>query len=395
MSLQPYYHYRKWYKRLAAGLFDRIGTLLAGRSTPRPFDLQTIQKILVIRNDHLGDAIMTRPALKALMKRFSKAKIDLLAASESAPLFQSDGVRNILPFQHHWYSGAPWLRQVREAKEILNKLKEEHYDLGIDFRGDLRNILMMVLAGIPVRIAYGATGGKFWLSSCPVFDPECHQVELNFRLLKDLGILPPSEIRLAPFIYSEETKSSFLKKIGGDVSLNPKETRVMIHPGAGYPSKRWPFEKYENLLQRILNETSSTLFIIGTEKEKHTFPLCVQKERMHDLRGRTRLEELPILMDQMDLYLGNDSGPAHLAAAQGIPMIVLFSGTNNPGLWRPWSQKLRLVSHPVPCSPCEAKVCPLHHHQCMNEISVDQVFQEVQDLLARAGMPSSLNPRTL
>jgi len=135
------------------------------------------------------------------------------------------------------------------------------------------------------------------------------------------------------------------------------------------------------LIARVLDQNLAQIFLIGTETEKQEMPFAPRPGLM-DMRGKTALEELPILFDLCDLFVGNDSGPAHIAAAQGIETVVLFSGTNEAAVWKPWTSRLHLLQHAVPCSPCEAKICPLGHHDCMKKINVDEVFEKIKMLLS-------------
>jgi ADP-heptose:LPS heptosyltransferase len=160
--------------------------------------------------------------------------------------------------------------------------------------------------------------------------------------------------------------------------------RVVIHAGSGYPSKRWPFENFKALIQKIDREALAQIVLIGTEAEKDAAPdLKVSSERLIDLRGKTALQDLPVLLDVCDVFIGNDSGPAHIAAAQGLEIILLVSGTNDIRLWHPWTDRLTLLQHEVPCSPCEVEICPVEGHPCVEEITVDQAFDAFVSVLSR------------
>ena len=379
------YAFKNKSKRFWAALGDAVGhaAFLVPRFLKPKLDLARIKKILVIRLDHLGDVAMTRPALQALFNHFPHAQIDLLVPAETAPLLQdSREVRKILTMEHSWFSKSSLKEQWREAQNILGHLKEQHYDLGIDFRGDLRNILLMAFAGIPERFGYGRTGGGFLLTYLGKYSRKEHQVELNRKLLRPLGI--DEEPANEPFLYSQSRKLQFWESTG---RLLPEgaRPRIVIHPGAGYPSKRWPASKFKTLIERILAENLGPIILIGTETEKNLLSLDVRDPRLIDLRGKTRLEELPILLDACHVFIGNDSGPSHIAAAQGLPLILLFSGTNDALVWHPWAKSIALIRHEVPCSPCEARECPLIHHDCMEKISVEEVLAQLRVALNKAG----------
>lgn len=362
----PQYAFRRWEKRAAACLLDLIGSLffLPLKFIGRRSHHDSPRKILVIRLDSIGDVVMTKPAIEALRRKFPKAEIDLLIAPQAASLFQHE----------------PELCRVIEFKpsrHILSKIRKNRYEVGIDFRGDLRNILLMTLAGIPCRLGYGRTGGGFLLTSCPPYDLKKHQVFLNMRLLTFFGI------------YGGPVLSSFRHEKDSINASLPGKPRIAIHMGAGYPSKRWPKENYLQLIDRIRNEGLGEIILIGTEEDRNEIPIV--EGDVIDLRGKTDLADLAVLFETCDLFVGNDSGPAHIAAAQGIDVFVIFSGTNDAARWHPWTNRLHLERHVVPCSPCESRECPLGHHDCMKKIPVGRVLSRVKGILSsRKKMVSSL-----
>lgn len=356
-------------KRFLVTCLDALGSLYR-RFVPCPaqdFDPKEIKKILLIRLDHLGDAVMVRPALDAVRDAFPEAAVDFLVSGDNAVLFTPEPRLNIIACDHHWFSRRSTLiQQCLEMEDLIPKLRREHYDLGIDFRGDLRHILMMTLAGIPERAGYGITGGGFLLTRQVAYDPKLHQVDSNLKVLSELGIKPKALRR--PFLYGKE-RAERLSSV-----LNSRQSpKIVLHGGAGLPEKRWPIENYQALIERILSGYSSAqIFLIGTREEQTGFPVLEQEGRLTDLRGKTKLEELPALFNKADFYIGNDSGPAHLAAFQGLPGIIIFNAVNDPEVWRPWSERFKIISHAQ-----------------LSAIPVEQVFEAfVAQLPEKAGRPA-------
>ncbi len=388
MTFLSQYSFKHPAKRFLAALFDFAGGILffIPRLLKAPLDFSRVQKILVIRLDSLGDAVMTLPALMALRERFSHAQIDLLLTPGTAPLFAGrPEVHEILTMDCAWFSKNRGENSSHDLKKTLERIKSTHYDLGIDFRGDLRNILLLALGGIPQRLGYGITGGGFLLTHCGKYNRKIHQVLLNLQLLAPLAVSHSHAGTV--FTYPETLKTHFQNSIGRLLPQGP-EPRIIIHPGAGYPSKRWPAAKFKSLIEKILEENLGNIILIGTEAEKKVLNLEFSAGKLTDLRGKTKLEDLPILFDACQMFIGNDSGPSHVAAAQGLPLLILFSGTNESAVWHPWAKSLELISHPVPCSPCESRECPLKHHDCMEKISVEQVFEKARGILSARGARS-------
>lgn len=328
---------------------------------------------------------MARPAMAALHRRFPHAEMDLMISTEAAPLLEDEGIfRDVIPVRHSWFSrNSTWAEKFLENWDLIGYLRKRNYDLAVDFRGDFRHLLLLFLAGVPVRLAWAGTGGGFLTRFCQFEDSGKHQVEQNLALLEPLGITP-EEKSLPPFSYSSQRKAAFWRRFDRVFQNLEDGMRIIIHPGAGYPSKRWPGQNFESLIEQIGREKLAHVILIGSEEEKKlTRAFDAEESGVLDLRGKTRLEELPLLFDVCDLYVGNDSGPAHIAASQGLEAIVLFSGTNEARVWQPWSRKVHLLTWPVPCSPCEAQVCPLEHHDCMRKVTVKTVYEKIRDVLSR------------
>jgi heptosyltransferase III len=340
--LHERYVYKHPFKRQAAGFFDALGSLyrrLRPHKTP-PFDPASVEKILLIRLDHLGDVIMTRPAIDAVRAHFPKASIDLLVSSDTAELFTGDPSINLVPVTHHWFSRrSSLMEQITEMEDLVPMLRRERYDVGIDFRGDLRHILLMSFAGIRERIGYGITGGDFLLTRKSEYDRTLHQVESNMKLLSPLGI--ESIPKRRSFAVGASQKHSFFNF----QDKSSASVRVILHPGAGLAEKKWPQENFQILIRELLQRYASFhVLLIGTREEKNSFAVLEQEGRLTDLRGKTKLSDLPALFDASHLYIGNDSGPAHLAAFQGMAGIIIFSGINDPNVWKPWSERFHIIT---------------------------------------------------
>jgi len=378
------YPFKKRWKRLLIGTIDCLGSVLffPWRLMRKPLDFASVQRILVVRMDHIGDGVMARPAFHSLHKKFPHAKIDFLTSEEMAPLFANlKGLSSVLSVKHGWFSRSSFFgQQFVEFWRLVFLLRKNKYDIGIDFRGDFRNILLMFLGAVRYRISYGITGGGFLLNECARYDAGLHQVRLNLLLLKSFHVAQDN--KLFPFEYMPEAIQNLWNKIGPlpPATLLP---RVIIHTGSGYPSKRWPIENFKTLIQKIDQKGIAQIILIGTDGEKSDLSDgAAPSKGFIDLRGKTDLKDLPVLFDVCDIFIGGDSGPAHIAAAQGLEIILIASGTNDIHCWHPWTEHLNLLHHEVPCAPCEQKVCSVEGHPCVRNITVEQTFDALCSVLA-------------
>ncbi len=325
------YAYQSALRRFLVSCFDTAGALLFSplRYAPRP---ASVKKILAVRVDHLGDVLMTRPALQTLRSIYPAAEIHLLTSAEAVRLLGHDPCADrLIAFEYNWFSrGAKPDAIFKSARAMRSCLQETGYDLAVDFRGDLRTILLLALARIPFRAGYGITGGGFLLHRCPEYPWTLHQADANIRLLEALSPGAAGQAVTPPKIPVSKERTDFFKNLLSQTSQG--RPTVIIHAGAGYGLKKWPDKNFSDLISRFQKEAHITL--IGTSEEKKD-SLIPQSSGILDLRGKTVLEDLPALFESAGLFIGNDSGPAHLAAAQGVAVISLFNKMNNPEIWKP------------------------------------------------------------
>ena len=150
-----------------------------------------------------------------------------------------------------------------------------------------------------------------------------HQVQSNAELLNFLGV--PADVRQEPFTYSGERKRRFWNLYENILGPAVPLRRIVVHAGAGYPSKRWPLDDYRQLILKIVDAEFGQVVLIGTEQERAEGPtFAYPNPYVVDLRGRTRVSDLPILFDASHVFVGNDSGPANFSAPQVLESDVLF-----------------------------------------------------------------------
>ncbi len=357
--LSDRYLFRCWLKRFALFFFDAVGAVFFAASKPKqPLDTSKLRRILLIRTDQLGDVLMVRPAAAALKKHFPDVAIDLLCDRVHLALFVEDPFFDrLIGMDATWFSrkknkGSAFVESLR----LVRTMRQVGYDAAIDFRGDLRHIFILACSGIPERIGYGVTGGGFLLTRQGRYEFTRHQVLLNMELLRFFGIENPSLTPLA-FRSSDEEQRAFWQGAGLGLEAR-REPLFIFHFGAGLPEKMWESTKCRELLKRVAQENSGKIVLVGTEEEKQHVPVDVLPPGSCDLRGQTSLRDLIILFSRPGIFIGMDSGPAHIAAAQGMSVVSIFKGPNDPAVWHPWTERLYQVTHPREC-PATIAVVPV------------------------------------
>ena len=161
---------------------------------------------------------------------------------------------------------------------------------------------------------------------------------------------------------------------------------IVVHPGAGHPSKIWPEEYWKNLISRLLNISQVKIIFIGAKNENQLLNEITQgivNDNLIKLLG-VDFSFLAAILFKSNLFIGSDSGPAHLAAAVGLPVVSIFSAANNPRRWQPFTKKLYLFYQDIFCKDCQKKNC--FNKYCLRSIRSDDVFEAVWQIITTTGI---------
>jgi len=426
------YRYSKWRWRILVRAFDLAGDLAAPvwhwfRS--RRF-VATPRRILIVQLDHLGDAVLTSPLISQLRAAYPEASIDVLASPTNHEVFEANPlVDRVRIAERTWFERSPSRRGlVREVWRLGRSLREERYDLGVDVRGDVLSILVLALGGVARRVGFAMGGGAFLLTDVADWTAGRHEVRSRLALLKPLGIEP--DYTTPTFVHvRDEDRSAVAKELidawsrrsprvrevavssalgfGADngewLESDPSPASsdefaddwprgddphgdpplLVVHSGAGMAAKRWPRRHWKTLIEKFLKD-GWRVVVVGGKEDPPLSRILEPHERFLDLSGRLSVPRTTALLERADLYIGADSGPAHLAASTGTISVILFSGTNNPRQWRPWSRRSLVLRKRVSCSPCHQKACPLEGHPCMTGLDPERVHRSALRWWTRA-----------
>ncbi len=371
----PYKQSWRWcFVRFFDLIFDRFSKRLRQNKFP-----DSVQNILVVRLDQIGDLVCSLPVFPVLKAKFPNAKITALVGEEGKVILEHNTfIDQIIVFRSNWFSRKKGMCPI-EFFKTLSELRKTKYDLGFDLRGDLRNIILMMLAGVRHRVGYGIGGGAGLLHQTPIYDRSLHQVELNLRLITEEA---PNRKDVKPKIYlTPEEKEIAFKKLKA-LGVQKGMQLIAIHPEAGYPSKEWGEPKFKELIEKLITDSHTTVLIFGLSGARQIAEHFSSSKQVINLVGTVSLREMIAMLSHCHLFLGNDSGPSHIAQALGIPVVVLASGTNEYDKWGIWADPSKILKHEVPCSPCHLRYCNVEGHPCLSQISSAQAFEAVQELIS-------------
>jgi heptosyltransferase-2 len=331
-----------------------------------------MHRILVVAPAWVGDTVLAQPLLRRLHQRHPGAAIDALAPPWTAPVLERmPEVREVImgPFRHGELG-------LRARYRLARSLQPRAYDQAMVLPNSLKSALVPLLAGIPLRTGFVGEMRRGILNDARPLDRQRYPLMVErFALLAEARNaplerpLPRPELTVSP-----AQRTATLARLG----LAPADPLAVLCPGAEYgPAKRWPAEYYAALAQR-LGALGYTVWALGSPKDTE---LGAQIERLAGARcvnlcGRTSLADAIDLIAGAALVVTNDSGLMHVAAALDRPMLALY-GSSSPGFTPPLSDRAKVMSLGLPCSPCFKRECPLGHFDCMRRLTPDRVLAKI------------------
>ena len=335
--------------------------------------------LLVRATNWLGDAVMTTPALAAVRAGFPDARIVLLARPIVAELFRHHpDVDEVMIYERPGrHEGA--LGRLRLAGE----LRRRRFDGALLLQNAFDAALIAFLGRIPERAGYPTDGRRILLTMPVPLTPgilERHEVEYYLCLLDGLGIPRPVPAALKLAVTGEEREAMARRLASFGIAQGAPI--VAINPGATYGSaKRWYPDRFAAVADALSAEWSARVVVVGSAAEA---PLAGEIEAatrnpLFNLAGRTTVRELMALLSLSSFLVTNDSGPMHIGAALGVPLVAIFGPTD----WRrtsPWTDRARVVRVDVDCSPCMLRECD-RGHECMLGVTPGMVVDAARQLL--------------
>lgn len=334
------------------------------------------KRILVAKLDHLGDVILATPAFSNLRQAYPNAELHALTGTWSrVVLARHPDICNIFEYNSPAFcrSGKP--TSLREAFRLYRELRRQKYDLVVELRGDWRTTWFSLLRLTPYRLSRAALQIENKLGLARFSGT--HETTRNLDLLKHAGI--PTPIQTATFSVTtadEKWASDFL----GSHKVDKRYPLVAIHPGSPIPLKRWHPERYAELADWLIARKGTQILFLGVKDE---VPIVTEIQRRMqgtsiNIAGETTLTQLASILHTCNVFIGNDSGPMHLAAAVGTPTIGLY-GPGDPTRFAPIGATCQTIRRKLDCPPCFGTTCRFGKEGCMSEIQVTDVIRVLED----------------
>ena len=340
-----------------------------------------------MRLDTLGDVLMSEPAIRALKQK--GAFVTLLTSS------RGEAAANLLDVDEVMVYDAPWLKATAEREnsrfeiEFIKTLRSHRFDAAVILttytQNPLPTALTLYLADIPLRLAH-CRENPYQLLTHWVQDKEevtgvRHEVRRQLDLVASVGYEVEDE-RMR--VKVPERSRRYVDEL-----LDPLELHnwIVVHPGASAESRRYPPQKFAAACE-MLARSGLQLVFTGSQDERELITQIQARMSVssHNLAGGLELPQLAALLERAPLLLANNTGPVHLAAAVGTPVVDLYALTN--AQHTPWGVPSRALFEDVPCRFCLKSVCPEGHNGCLHWVKPERVAAAVYDLLRTPGAPN-------
>ncbi|RLA87678.1 MAG: hypothetical protein DRG20_07235 [Deltaproteobacteria bacterium] len=367
--------------KLLAVVGERISSFFT-----KGLNLDSVQKILIFAGSGgIGDMLCILPVIRAIGKHFPSAHISILCRYKSEFFFyfpESKYISNYILFDvrtHH----KSFLSKIK----LIQTLRQKNFDLVYDpARGEgmMEHSIIMFLSDIPYRIGFEKDGCGFLYNVKRKFLPDVPILKQNLLLLEQIGI---HSTDTTIHIYLSKKDIEFVNHI---ILKNKKPFFVVIHPGATWHAKyrSWPIKNFVEIAKRIISNYGIKVVILGRKEDKISNKIftSLKSPFIIDIVGKTTLGQMMAIIKHSHLFIGNDSGPLHIARAFKIPSIGIFGPTSPKQVISDWENFIP-VQKKLPCVPC-------YLHQpffkpkckkplCLTSLSVDEVWTAVETMLKK------------
>jgi heptosyltransferase-1 len=386
-------------ERWAVGLADAalataawpLKTLSRRRSRGLP------SRVLLLRLERIGDFLMTLGAIRAVRAALPEAEIDLVVGSWNEPLARLiPEITRIETLDASWLArgaaGTPGATLVQRAMDW----RQRRYDLAINFEGDIRSHALMTLAGARRRVGHGHAGGGPLLTDVVAHDGRRHVADNALALVEQAVDLPPGSLpgpfaaegrwRLPVPDDARRGARAMLAQLSGRLD----GPHVAVHAPGGRLVKQWPVERFGEAAAALARELGASIVLTGAPGDETTVGDLERLLRARDVsvlrvQGAADLVMLAATLEQSRLLVTGDTGPMHLAAAVGTPVVAVF-GPSMPWRYGPLVSAHRVVRVDLPCSPCNRirrppERCQGRIPECLMAVGVAEVVEAGRSLL--------------
>jgi len=347
------------------------------------YDPGKVKKIIIFRLDGLGDLVLSTAALREIRKGFPQAEITLVIGPWTA------GIAECIPFYDRLVVHDCFLFSVfrgnrklrfREELDFIRALRQSKYDLGIDLRGDLLSIIPLFLSAVRFQFAQDTRGGGFLLT---------HSIKGEFKHVKDKTLQLVETLGVA--VEDRETEldipendMKYIEEYLGEKGIKQADSVISIAPCALYYWRSWPPEKFARVAALLAENYNFVVILVGSREDRNILDKIgsLAGPKIINSSGELTLGQVAALINRSVLFIGNDSGLTHIAAAVKTPMIQLFGPGETEKFGYRSDKNILLMKGDCPYHPCDQRTCKYQDHWCMDQISVEDVMGAFRKIIS-------------
>jgi ADP-heptose:LPS heptosyltransferase len=342
--------------------------------------------VLIVRLRSIGDVVLTLPALQALYEWRRDLRIHMLVEPLSAPLLEGHpAIAEVIVLRKFW--------------ETVRHLRQREFSIAFNMHGGPTSAFLTRLSGAPLRVCWAQRQYSwFYNVNVPIHFPvagriEMHTAEHRLQQLLYTG-LPEAPLPAAKVYVNADAAERVRRKLA-EKEIGRDQPYTVIRPGASHANKRWPAERFAAIARWLRKAHGiATVVNLGPGDEEIATDVRQRFAGIGVVMSDVDLPGLVALLAGSCLFLGNDTGPTHIAAALGKKSVVIF-GASDSKVWSPWKTEYRLIENPFPCKQCPRGKCEsLDDSQCIFAISVDEVRDACEALLAGVQLQTPRSPQT-
>lgn len=358
------------------------------------------RRLLCIRLDSLGDVLMTTPAIRALRRSAPERHVTLLTSPSGAAVARLvPEIDDVIAYEAPWMKSTPARPDAEADRVLIETLRAGRFDGAVVFavfsQNPLPAVLLAYLADVPLRLAH-CRENPYGLLTDWVADPEPtpeirHEVRRQLDLVATIGARTDDE-RLSLRV-PEAAREAVRARLRG-LGLDAGRPWAVVHPGSTAASRRYPPELYAEVVGGLVAGHGWSVVLTGSEGERGLAGEIAVRAAVPtlNLAGALDLAELAGTIAATPVLITNNTGPAHVAAAVGTPVVCLYALTNPQHT--PWLVPSRVLSFDVPCRWCYRSICPEGHHACLRQVLPGSVVAAALDLASgRTAAASTVGPR--
>ncbi|MBS4027349.1 MAG: lipopolysaccharide heptosyltransferase II [Ignavibacteriales bacterium] len=340
-------------------------------------------KIVVIQTAFPGDVILTLPLIQEAKKYFGETFIDVVVIPSCANILNNhpDGAEIITYDKKSGDAG------IVGFLRLVSRLRKKNYDVALIPHRSLRSAMLAYFSFIPKRIGFDTSGGKSLYTNVIKYDRTIHEVERNLQLLSPFGY--QHQKKIFPSLYPTDNDRQIVDVFISENKFSSDRKIISFAPGSVWNTKRWLKEHFVVLAKKITEENIS-IVLIGGKNDEHLceeIQLSVSSKNIFNTAGKFSLLQSSEIIHRSQLLLCNDSAPMHLAVATKTPVVSIWGATVPEFGFAPYGENDVIIqTKGLSCRPCGihgGNICPIGTFDCLEKISVEEVYAAIRRVLLR------------